>query len=71
MVIAASASEVGVCGLLFWEVERTCLARNTQPPPTPPSETEFEGVDTRLKNNITTLTATIVAISSSRRDCSW
>ena len=58
----------GVCGSPSWEVERRCLVSNPRPPP---SESEFEEVDPRLKNNITTLTAAVMIISSSRRDCSW
>jgi len=44
LVIAPSLS--GVEGSSYWEVERTCLVRNPRPPPpTSPSETEFEEVD--------------------------
>jgi len=61
-------SSNGVCGSSSWEAERRCLVSNPRPPP---NKTEFEEVDPRLKNNIMTLTAIAMIISSSRRDCSW
>ena len=71
VVIATSASGVGGLQIVFLGGRGRCLVRNPRRPVTPPSETKFEEVDPRLENNITTLTAAVVVISSSGMDCSW